>query len=147
MNKKGISEVVTTVLLILIAIAGVAIIWIGVSIFIGGGKIENAAFPFISKSKFEIQPITADDILFDRFRLKNTGQETLSSYVIKIDSVQEPLTVQKIIEPQENEYLYLANNYPAGEHSLYVESNNYKQTVKITVGEDWHIVISNTTVE
>src|SRR3989344_8936329 len=46
MNKRGLSDVVTTVLIILLALAAIVIIWAFVKpvIFSSGGKIESGLF-------------------------------------------------------------------------------------------------------
>jgi len=142
-NKKGISGVIVTVLLIVLAIVVVGIIYFVVVQFVGepfdeGGILGNATF--------EIQEISEEDILFDRFRLKNFGEATLTSYVVKINGIEQDLIMAKIIEPQENEYLYLKNVYPAGEIILSVESGGFTDSVTFTVEEGWHISFGDISV-
>ncbi|MFA6023434.1 MAG: archaellin/type IV pilin N-terminal domain-containing protein [Candidatus Pacearchaeota archaeon] len=144
-SKKAVSQVVTTVLIILIAVVAVGLIWAAVNLFMGNFKKTTTGI--ISNGKFEIQPLTEQDINFDRFRLKNTGQVLLTEYEVKIDGVQKRLIVQKRIAPQEDEYLYIAEPYQSGEHDLFVKSLGYTQNVKISVPEAWHLVISNVTVQ
>lgn len=146
MNKKGVSDVVTTVLLVLIGIAAIALLGVVIFSFIRGGQLSNSLNPYTSNTKFTLSPLTSDDMQFDRFQIQNTGQTTLTSYVVKIDNTQQPLILQRSLQPQEQKYFYLSSAYPVGAHSLSVTSGDHTEVLQISISPDWHVIITNTTV-
>jgi flagellin-like protein len=146
-NKKGISGIVVTVLLVLIAIAAVVIIWAVISSFIKNSTSDQNLLGAVSKTKFTISPLTSKDIAFDRFKITNTGEENMNSYVVRIDGgPQKKLVIQKFIRPREEKYLYLEDYYSDGKHTLSVVSNGYSQNIQFDVPADLHVIISNVTV-
>src|SRR3989344_2830380 len=103
-RKKAVSSVVISVLMILLAIAAATAIFFVVKQFTENlGEKQAGLF---STAKFEIQKISEDDMLFDRFAIKNTGGGILTRYNVKIDGELVGITVHKIINPLEVKYIY-----------------------------------------
>ena len=110
-NKKAISGVVTTILLVLLALVAILIIW---------GVIQ----PFLKKSAgglgditecleidLEISGATAD---VNTVTVQNKGSTATSDLVFVVDgTVDDAVTGDKILEPLEST-IYTLTNAPAG---------------------------------
>lgn len=147
LNNKAISSVVTTVLIVLIAIVAVSLIWVAVSLFFN--NFSNSSSGFLTKTKFELGDLSLQNLLAEKFKLKNTGQTVLTEYKVTVDGIKKDLVVQKRIEPQEEEYLSFTEPLSLGEHNLVVTSNGYTQSFLFNIvnSSDWHIVIQNISIQ
>ncbi|PIN95264.1 hypothetical protein COU53_00185 [Candidatus Pacearchaeota archaeon CG10_big_fil_rev_8_21_14_0_10_30_48] len=143
--KKGISDVISTVLIILLIMVTIPSIYFVVKKLVSdSGSALNQNI--ISVVKFELSKPDSDDLLNDRFWIKNTGQTLLSGYSVYIDDELQDLVLHKQINALERESLYLANPYPVGVHKLKVLSQDYSQTVTFTADEEDHITIDRVEV-
>ncbi len=151
MQKRGVSDVVTGVLLVLVAIVAVALIAVVILNLVGNTEENSGLSRFISKTGFVIETPSQQDILNDRFRVENTGQTTLRSYEVSINGIPQNLTGQKKIEPKEKEYLYLGSGsyFPTGDITLKVKSNDYVQEIIFNAGtvSEYKLILDNSSLE
>ena len=94
-----------------------------------------------SNEIFIIEPITNEDILNDRIKIKNTGNESIGEISVYVNGKTKGIVQQKIINPGKSEYLYLTDVYPAGEANLQILYKEYSQEISFDVAEDWHVVL------
>ena len=148
-NKRGLSEVITIVLITLLVIASIAIIFTATISFIkkSSNESESGLKEFKGEVGFIIRPVTYEDTLYDRVRIQNTGQETLTNFSVKIDNQAKEVIKQKNIKTQESKYLYLKDTLPSGEHTITVSSSGVTRELEFGSSEDWHISINNALVE
>lgn len=114
MNKKGLSDVVTTVLIILLVLAAIVIMWTFLrSFFItGGSQISSDQF----SSNFDIPrnrvAVNDSDIVFDIKR--NSGDSNITGFQINyIDSNKNSKTVRINTTLAALESLHIKQNYAA----------------------------------
>ena len=146
LGKKGVSSVIITVLLIALVIIAITIVSIVIISFVkkGGGQTEGVLDQYTGKVGFAIESFTTEDLLSDRIRITNTGERTLTSFVIRIDGENKDIISQKNIKSRETKYVYLKNPFPAGQHTLSASSAGVSDEKNFNLGEDWHVSIENT---
>ncbi|MBI2628873.1 hypothetical protein HYW74_02225 [Candidatus Pacearchaeota archaeon] len=90
---------------------------------------------------FSIEPLTNEDIINDRIRIKNLDKETISGISIEINSKKVEILNENKIKPGEIKYFYLDGIYPAGKVNLKISYRNYSQEANFDVDEDWHVSV------
>jgi len=145
-SKKGISDVISTVLIILLIVVTIPSIYFVVKKLVSDSD-SALNQNIISVVKFELSKPDSDDLLNDRFWIKNTGQTLLSGYSVYIDDELQDLVLHKQINALERKPLYLANPYPAGMHKLKVSSQDYSQTITFNAINENHIIIESVVVQ
>src|SRR3989338_1994246 len=144
-GKKGVSPVIITVLLIALVIIAITIVSIVIINFVkkGGGQTEGVLDQYTGKVGFTIEPFTTEDLLNDRIKIMNTGERTLTSFIVRIDGVNKDIISQKNIKSRETRYLYLKNPFPSGKHTLSASSAGVSDEKNFNLGEDWHVSIED----
>ncbi len=145
LGKKGVSSVIITVLLIALVIIAITIVSIVIINFVkkGGGQAEGVLDQYTGKVAFTIESFTTEDLLNDRIKLTNTGERTLTSFIVRIDGENKDIISQKNIKSREAKYLYLKGPFPSGQHTLSVSSAGSTEEKKFNLAEDWHISIES----
>ena len=150
MEKRGISAIVTTVLIILLSIAAVGILFAVIIKLTSKTDSENGLLStFTGETKFDIEKLTSEDMINDRFKIRNIGQRELTDFKVEINGDPKTITGQKSIGPQESAYLYLGqgNYFPLGSVTLKVTSNGYADTTTFNSEENWKLVLGSYNIQ